>query len=202
MTSPEKLAERRRDPSKRNVDNLKKRIAREPKAQEHSLIDEQIEARREADRVRKARSRNNQSQQKTVGLKTKDRNHKRAALECDNGGETSTNRVRKHRDKIKLIFLFKKAKVDRVSQSLSRPLELLSPKSKVEAQTCTSSMPLGSKDDLANSIHENPFIDFIKELGKKRDKASNCARRLALGNLVTKAKAGGSYNKMRKLDCG
>ena len=112
MTSPEKFAKRRRDPSKRNVDNLKKRIAREPKAQEHSLIDEQIEAKREADRVRKARSRNNQSQQKTMGLKTKDRNRKRAALECDNGGETSTNRVRKHRDKIKLIFPCKKAKVD------------------------------------------------------------------------------------------
>ena len=63
-------------------------------------------------------------------------------------------------------------------------------------------MSPGSRDDLANSIHENPLIDFIKELGKKRDKASNCARRLALGNLVTKAKAGGSYNKMRKLDCG
>ena len=61
-------------------------------------------------------------------------------------------------------------------------------------------MPLGSRDDLANSIHENLLIDFIKEIGKKRDKASNCARRLGLGNLITKA--GGSYNNVKKLDCG
>ena len=61
-------------------------------------------------------------------------------------------------------------------------------------------MSPGSRDDLANSIHENPLIDFIKEIGKKRDKASNCARRLALGNLITKI--GGSYNNVRKLDCG
>ena len=61
-------------------------------------------------------------------------------------------------------------------------------------------MSPGSRDDLANSIHENPLIDFIKEIGKKRDKASNCARRLALGSLITKI--GGSYNNVRKLDCG
>ena len=95
--------------------------------------------------------------QKTVGSKTKDQNHKRAALECDNGGEASTNRVRKHCDKIKLTFSCRKAKFDRVSQSLNISLELLSPKIKVDtlAETCTSSMSPGSRDDLANSIHEN-----------------------------------------------
>ena len=145
-----------------------------------------------------ARTRTNQSQQK-IG-KIKDRNRKRVALECDNGGKTSTNRVCKYPDKIKLTFTSKKAKFDRVLQSISRPLELLSPKSKVDAraQTCASSMSPESRDDLANRIHENSLIDFTKSIGKKLDKASNYARCLALSHLVTKA--GGMYNKGRKLD--
>lgn len=55
-----------------------------------------------------------------------------------------------------------------------------------------------SRDDLANRIHENSLIDFTKSIGKKLDKASNFARCLALSHLVTKA--GGMYNKGRKLD--
>ena len=135
-----------------------------------------------------------------MGLKTKDRNRKQVALECDNGGKTSTNRVCKYPDKIKLTFTCKKAKFDRVLQYISRSLELLSPKSKVDAraQTCASSMSPESRDDLANSIHENSLIDFTKSIGKKLDKASNRACCLALSHLVTKA--GGIYNKGRKLD--
>ena len=77
-----------------------------------------------------------------MGLKTKDQSCNRAALQCDNVGETSMNCVCKHRDKIKLTFPYKKAKVNCVSQSFNRSLELLSPKSKIDAlaQTCTSSM--------------------------------------------------------------
>ena len=142
MTSAGRSANRCKDPSKQAADNLKKCIVRELQAQEHPLKDEQIETRREADCIRRARSRSNQSLQKTVGLKAKDQSCNRAALQCDNFGETSMNRVCKHCDKIKLTFPYKKAKVNCVSQSFNRSLELLSPKSKIDAlaQTCTSSM--------------------------------------------------------------
>ena len=205
MTGAERAAKRRKDPAKQAADNLKKRIACATKALENPPTDKQIEERREAARIRKAYSRLQQSQQKKVGTQIKDRNRKRAeaALECDDGSETtSTNRVRIHRDKIKFPFLRKKAKIVDASKALNCSLELLSPKSKVDvlSQTCSSTMSPASRHDLANNIDGNSVIEFTKTIAKKRDKTSNCTRRLAYSHLITKAS--GNYNKVRKLDRG
>ena len=69
---------------------------------------------------------------------------------------------------------------------MSRSLELLSPKSKVDAraQTCASSMSPESREDLANIIHENSLIDFTKSIGKKLDKL--IWLRKQVGNIIRK----------------
>ena len=69
MTSAGRSANRCKDPSKQAADNLKKCIARELQAQEHPLKDEQIETRREADCIRRARSRSNQITAEDSGVK-------------------------------------------------------------------------------------------------------------------------------------
>ena len=98
-----------------------------------------------------------------------------------------------------MTFQSKKKKVACASRSLSRSLETLSPGSKVSAvaKTCAETLSPASRDNLASSINESSLIDFTSSISKRRDKTSNCARRLALGFLVTKA--GGDFNKVRRL---
>ena len=70
-----------------------------------------------ADCIRKAASRMNQSRQKKVGVKLKDRNRNRKNIESDI--ENSTEHVQKHHVlKVKLDFKNKKQKVDGVAKNL------------------------------------------------------------------------------------
>ena len=97
MTSTERSRKRRLDLLKRDADNIKRQNARKLKAQNKPLSEEELEAKRKSARIRKAASRSNQTCQKEVGTRTKDRHRKRKALEGDADGEVSRNRVRKHR---------------------------------------------------------------------------------------------------------
>ena len=150
--------------------------------------------------MRKALSRLNQSQQKKVGTKLKDRNRKRKEVR-DDTGETSTQRVQKHRAmKVKLDFRSKKQNVDHVAKVLDTSLSMLSPQSKVKAvtQSCNNSLSPASKSNLSECLVEgqsNPLVDFHKRVANKRDEITNCARRLALKTLAEKA---GSVKKAKR----
>ena len=108
----------------------KKREARQLKAQTNPLSEEELKKNREADRIRKAASRLNQSRQKKVGIKSKDRNRKHEQVGGDTE-ESSTKRVQKHRIlKVKFELRSKKQKVNRVAKTLDISLSMLSPQSR------------------------------------------------------------------------
>ena len=94
MTSTERSRKCRLDPDKCLAANKRKRDARKLKALTNLLNEDELEKKRIADRLRKAASCMNQSHQKKVGLKLKDRNRKRKNIESDI--ENSTERVQKH----------------------------------------------------------------------------------------------------------
>lgn len=183
MSSTERSKKRRLDPAKRDRDNTLKRIARK-KAK--PLSEEELERKREAARLRKAKSRMNQSSQKKMGTKVKDRNRKRKNKENNESLPKSTERVRQHRDKIKFnFFSSKRQKLDSAAKRVRSSLSTLSPNSRVDAltQSCSNILSPGSTSRLASNIN-NPLKQFTKTISKKRDKLSNCARRLALGSVV------------------
>ena len=81
MTSTERARKYRLDPDKCLVANKKKRDARKLKALTNPLNEDELEKKRMTNSLRKATSRMNQSRQKKVGLKLKDRNRKRKNIE-------------------------------------------------------------------------------------------------------------------------
>ena len=113
------------------------------------------------DRLRKPASRMNQSLQKKVGLKLKDRNRKRKNIESDI--ENFTERVQKHRAlKVQLDFKNKKQKIDGVAKKLDVYLSKLSPAGKVKAigQSCNETLSPASKSSLSQMLSneaENPL---------------------------------------------
>ena len=200
MTATERSRKWRSDPDKRLEANRRKREARQLKAHTNTPSEEELMKKREADRMRKALSRLNQSRQKKVGTKLKDRNRKRKEVRADTG-ETSTQRVQKHRAmKVKLDFRSKKQNVDHVAKVLDTSLSMLSPQSKVKAvaQSCNNILSQASKSSLSECLVEgqsNPLVDFHKRVANKRDKITNCARRLVLNTLAEKA---GSVKKAKR----
>ena len=92
MTSTERSRMYCLDPDKCLAANKKKRDARKLKALTKTLNEDELEKKRMADRLKKAASRINQSCQKKVGLKLKDRNRKRKNIESDI--ENSTEHAR------------------------------------------------------------------------------------------------------------
>ena len=77
LSSTERSRKRRLDPSKREDDNLRRRIARQLKVKITLFQQKSYKKKREDDRLRKAKSRLNQSRQKRVGTKLQNRNRKR-----------------------------------------------------------------------------------------------------------------------------
>ena len=80
MTSSQRSRKYCLDPDKCLAANKKKRDARKLKALTKTLNEDELEKKRMADRLKKAASRINQSCQKKVGLKLKDRNRKKRTL--------------------------------------------------------------------------------------------------------------------------
>ena len=76
LSSTEQSRKHRLDFSRHEDDNLKRQIAHQLKAKNNRLSVEELEKKREDDRPRKAKSRLNQSRQKKVAAKLKDRNCK------------------------------------------------------------------------------------------------------------------------------
>ena len=151
--------------------NKRKREARKLKADTDPLSKEELKNKREENRKRKALSRLNQSRQKVIGTKLKDRNRKRKILEMEE--HESTARVRKHRVlKVAFNFSSKKKKVDHVSQAINKSLSMLSPHSKVKAitQSCSKSLSPASKSSLTENVVEgasNQLIDMYSSIANK-----------------------------------
>jgi len=196
ISSTERSQKRRLDPLKRAADNQKRKEARQLKGIENPLSAEELENKRKADRLRKAKSRLNQSRQKKVGSKVKDRNRK-----CQKENiPTSTERVQKHRQNlIKFNFSNKRQRVEHAAQSMNRRLSVLSPLTKRKAVTkvCQESLSPSSRQGVANEIQDgDPLVNFTNTISKRRDKISNCTRRLVLGNIVKRK--GNNWQETRR----
>ena len=199
MSSTERSKKRRLDPVKRATDNFKRKNARQLKAKNNPLSTDELEKKREADRLRKAASRLNQSSQKKVGIRLKDRNRKALEGVERSAVPTSTERVRKHRENIiKFNFRSKKQKAEHVAKDLNTSLSVLSPQSKVHAvsKSCNNNLSPASRHIVANNIQGDPLADFTNTISKKRDRLSNCARRLVIGSIVKKS--GGNWKTARR----
>ena len=143
MASTERSRKYHLDPDNCLAANKKKRDPRKLKALTNPLNEDELEKKKMAGRLRKAASHMNQSRQKKVGLKLKDRNRKRKNIESDI--ENSTEHVQKHCAlKVKLDFKNKKQKIDGVAKKLDIYLSKLSPASKVKAisQLCNETLSL------------------------------------------------------------
>ena len=64
------------------------------------------------------------------------------------------------------------------------------------SQTCSESSSPTLRRNVASNIHGDPLVDFNNTISKKRDKISNCARRLVLRSIVKKA--GDSWKQTRQ----
>ena len=161
------------------------------------MTDEARERLREENRVRKARSRLNQTRQKKVGLKLKDRNRKQN-LSTVNEDSNSTERVRKHRSALKVCLIFKKNKIIHAKKSIKNTLSKLSPHSKVRAiaETCSETLTPKSKFSVAEQV-DSVTEDIYQSIANKRDNVSNSARRILLHNFVEKA---GSIRSAKRLN--
>ena len=79
---------------------------------------------------------------------------------------------------------------------------MLSPQSKVKAITkaTVNSLSPGSRSIVAENIDKgtsNPLVDFHHSVANKRDKMTNCARRLVLNSMTAKA---GSVSKAKQFN--
>ena len=124
MSSTEQSRKRCSDPEKRLADNKKKWDSRKAKAVSTDPVNlEELKAKREADRIRKAESRSKQSRQKQVGTRIQDRNCKRHKVSKDSEQcSSSTSHVQKqHILKIKLSLKGKK-KINHVTKTLTNSI--------------------------------------------------------------------------------
>ena len=165
---------------------------------------EQLEKEREKARIRKALLREKQketlSRQKLQGLKIKERNRKRKERSGENFSSPlsvmhtplSTERVQKHRENKKLIvdINFKTSherKSNYLSKKLRNAVAMASPKSKANSisKLVTSQSPK-TKDAIMSNLKEteNPILmQVFDELKNKRDRLSNCPRKLIMKSL-------------------
>ena len=125
MSSTEQSRKRCSDPEKRLADNKKKRDSRKAKAVSTDPVNlEELKAKGEADRIRKAESRSKQSRQKQVGTRIQDRNCKRHKVSKDSEQcSSSTSHVQKHHNILKVKLSLKgKKKFNHVTKTLTNSI--------------------------------------------------------------------------------
>lgn len=210
-TSAERMRAWRKKKENRSEENEKKRERYQEKKKK--MTEQQLDEKRENDRLRKAMSRKNQSRQKKQGIKLIDRNRKRRerhpelfSNDCQTPvHNTSTERVRKHREKKKLIITlpFTQKTTKKVRRAAGKIKDFLpqTPNSKTRTliNVINSQSPITKTNILSNmsSLTSTPQdVDFtlFNTLKRKRDRFSNCARQL-----VVKAIADQDSKKARKM---
>ena len=125
MSSTEQSRKRCSDPEKQLADNKKKWGSRKAKAVSTDPVNlEELKAKGEADRIRKAESRSKQSRQKQVGTRIQDRNCKRHKVSKDSEQcSSSTSHVQKqHNILIIKLSLKGKKKINHVTKTLTNSI--------------------------------------------------------------------------------
>ena len=131
-----------------------------------------------------------------------DRNRKRKAKDAsDQCSEYFKNAMKESRLKVSLGFQTpaKRRKIKSTSLLITNHLKSCSPRTKVKvmSQACNASLSPTSKASFTNIISPdtNDPVHVFKKLSKKRDKTSNCVRKLMLNRVVNQS---GSTNTSRK----